>query len=226
MGEYYMKKYYEAYDERYKTVHQKGVSWSSDRPTPIVLDVMDRYGITAGEPILEIGCGEGRDSYAVLQRGYNAYCTDLSPEAITYCQNKYSQYSNRFGRLDCLRDDLAVQYDFVYAVAVVHMLVLDEDRNGFYRFIYNHLTADGYALVCSMGDGIHETQSDIRNAFVLQERNHEKGKMSVAGTSCRMVSFATFEKEINQNGFAIVEKGITASLPDFDGLMYAVIRKQ
>ena len=26
-----MRKYYEAYDERYKTVHLKGVSWSSDK---------------------------------------------------------------------------------------------------------------------------------------------------------------------------------------------------
>lgn len=29
-----MRKYYEAYDERYKTVHLKGVSWSSDKKHP------------------------------------------------------------------------------------------------------------------------------------------------------------------------------------------------
>ena len=35
-----MRKYYEAYDERYKTVHLKGVSWSSDKSTPVVLDII------------------------------------------------------------------------------------------------------------------------------------------------------------------------------------------
>ncbi len=51
------------------------------------------------------------------------------------------------------------------------MLVLDEDRNGFYQFIRSHLKSDGIALICSMGDGNYEMQSDISNAFELQERD-------------------------------------------------------
>ncbi len=84
------------------------------------------------------------------------------------------------------------KFDFIYSIAVVHMFVLDEDRNGFYQFIRRHLKSDGIALICSMGDGNYEMQSDISNAFEIQEREHETGKMMVAGTSCRMVSFSTF----------------------------------
>lgn len=104
------------------------------------------------------------------------------------------------------------------------MLVLDGDRDGFYRFIRSHLTAEGIALICTMGDGEFEMQSDISTAFTLQERNHDSGKMTVADTSCRTVSWNTFEKELKRNALTIVEKGITSSLPDFNSLMYAVVK--
>lgn len=220
------REYYAAYDERYKTVHSHGVSWSSDVATPIVLDAMDRYRIDRQGQILEIGCGEGRDARAVLGRGYALSATDISPEAINYCRKTMPQYASRFSVLDCLAEETAELFDFIYAVAVVHMLVREEDRDGFYRFIRKHLKPEGVALICTMGDGSFEMQSDITAAFTLQERNHPAGKMLVAGTSCRMVSFPTFEAEIGRNGLEILEQGITGSMPDFDKLMYAVVRRK
>jgi hypothetical protein len=41
-----------------------------------------------------------------------------------------------------------------------------------------------------------------------------------------MVSFKTFEEELERNRLVIVEKGITSSLPDFNSLMFAVVRKR
>lgn len=220
------RKYYAAYEERYKTAHAQGVSWSSDVSTPIVMEVIKKYHITHDQRLLEIGCGEGRDSKAVLEGGYRLMATDISGEAIAYCKKFMPQYESNFSILDCLSDRLEGQFDFIFGIAVIHMLVLDEDRNGFYQFIHNHLCENGIALICTMGDGKFETQSDITQAFTLQERNHETGKMMVAGTSCRMVSFGTFENELARNNLSIIEKGITSSLPNFDSLMYAVVKKQ
>ena len=56
-----MKKYYEAYDQRYRQVHERGMEWFSGQPTPIVGEVLAKYGITPDAPMLEIGCGEGQD---------------------------------------------------------------------------------------------------------------------------------------------------------------------
>lgn len=221
-----MKKYYEAYDERYKTAHLKGVSWSSEKSSPIVLDIIKKYKINASSTILEIGCGEGRDSKTVLESGYNLFATDISKEAIEYCKNIMPLYKAHFGILDCLNDKHQNKYDFIYSVAVIHMLVLEEDRNLFFRFINEHLTKDGIALICTMGDGMTEMQSDINDAFKLYEREHKSGKIVVAGTSCRMVSFETFESEIKSNNLIVIEKGITSALPDFDSLMFAVVRKK
>ena len=218
------RKYYAAYEERYKTAHARGVSWSSDVSTPVVMEVIDKYKISQNQRILEIGCGEGRDSRAILEHGFQLMATDISKEAIAYCKKIMPEYENNFRILDCLSDALYEKFDFIFGIAVIHMLVLDEDRNGFYQFIRNHLTADGIALICTMGDGELERQSDISSAFTLQERDHESGKMMVAGTSCRMVSWDTFDNELTRNSLTLIEKGITSALPDFNSLMYAVVK--
>lgn len=218
------RKYYTAYEERYKTAHAQGVSWSSSVSTPIVMEAIEKFGINHSQRLLEIGCGEGRDSRTVLEHGFQLTATDISKEAITYCKKEMPEYAGQFKVLDCLSGELDEKFDFIFAIAVLHMLVPDEDRDGFYGFIRSHLTNDGIALICTMGDGEMERQSDISAAFTLQERNHESGKMMVAGTSCRMVSWNTFEKELARNGFTLIEKGMTSSLPDFNSLMYAVVK--
>lgn len=60
---------------------------------------------------------------------------------------------------------------------------------------------------------------------MLQEREHESGKMMVAGTTCRMVSFKTLEAELKRNQLDILEKGITGAMPNFNSLMYVVVKK-
>lgn len=220
-----LKQYYEAYEERYKTIHQKGYSWSSDIATPIVLQTLSKYGIQKNDKILEIGCGEGRDANQLLKEGYNLLATDISEEAIKYCQSLNPDRSDYFKTFNCLNDNHDVKYRFIYAIAVIHMFVLDEDRQKFYSFIYNHLEENGFALICTMGNGKTEMQSDIKEAFELRRREHSIGEVEVAATSCRMVNFDTFNKEIKNAQLAIMEEGITSSSPDFNDLMYAVVKK-
>ena len=76
-----MKSYYEAYDERYKTIHAKGYRWAGGENTPIVLETIRKYAIPPSAPMLEIGCGEGRDAGFLLERGYDLLAADVSPEA-------------------------------------------------------------------------------------------------------------------------------------------------
>lgn len=221
-----MRRYYEAYDDRYRQIHDKGQRWSFDVPTSIVLSTMEKYGIKASARILEIGCGEGRDAKVVLDGGYDLLATDISEEAISFCKKTMPEYEKSFRVLDCISGVHKAKYDMIYSVAVIHMLVEDEDRNAFYRFIFEHLKEDGIALICSMGDGETEMRSDTSKAFTLQERNHVSGKVMVAGTSCRMVSSATFRCELQANGLKIIEQGLTSAQPDFDSMLYAIVRRE
>ncbi len=151
--------------------------------------------------------------------------TDISPEAIGFCQKRYPTYKDNFQIVDCIKDSLNEKFDFIFAVAVIHMLVLDEDRNAFYQFLHTHLTEDGVALICSMGDGNTERQSDIRTAFELQERTCEDEKVLVADTSCRMINNETFSQELERNHLFVLEKGQTSIPNAFPDMMYAVVKK-
>ena len=220
------RKYYEAYDDRYRQVHAENLQWFAEVPSKIVAEVIGRFGILHSSPILEIGCGEGRDARPLLKQGFHLLATDISPTAITYCQKLDPEHAGHYSVLDCVSGQTNKRFDFIYAVAVLHMLVNDDDRTAFYRFIREHLTPNGIALICTMGDGTFERSSDISTAFDLQERTHEEsGKtLMIAGTSCRMVSFSTFESEISQNSLELVEMGSTSIEPDFALMMYAVVK--
>lgn len=220
------RKYYEAYDDRYRQIHGAGLQWFYDDPTPIVMETVDEFHIPKSSKILELGCGEGRDAYPLLKCGYDLIATDISEAAIRYAGQKWPEFAGRFAVLDCVCADIPERFDFIYAVAVVHMLVEDSDRDGFYTFIRKHLNPGGIALICSMGDGETERKTDIQTAFDLQSRTHEQTgrEVQIASTSCRMVSFATLHEELQRNGLVVIKEGMTASEPDFPVLMYAVVK--
>ena len=222
-----MKYYYEAYDERYRQVHERNLQWASDAPSAIVSQVMNRWRIGPNAEILELGCGEGRDAAYLLGKGYDLTATDISPEAIRYCRERWPEFAEHFRVLDCVGGEMNQKFDFIYVVAVVHMLVEDAHRAGFYRFIREHLKDHAVALVCTMGDGTMERRSDITTAFELQERTHGQSgeKLLLAGTSCRMVGWDTFLGEIRESGLNVTEYGLTEVPSDFPVMMYAVMGK-
>ena len=221
-----MKEYYRAYDERYRTVHSLGLNWTSAAPTLVVAEVIEKYHIPQNAKLLDIGCGEGRDAFPLLEAGYDLTATDVSPEAIRYCRSRRPSFADRFLISDCMSDSLPYKFDFIYSVAVLHMFVKDEHRKGFYRFIREHLAPGGMALVCSMGDGIREYQTDTAAAFETGERQCGGNTVTVAQTTCRIVNKASFLREITEAGFMVNDYSLSPSPPEFDLLMCAVIQKR
>lgn len=220
------RKYYKAYDDRFRQIHEQDLKWFSEDPSPIVEETIRTFSISPQGKLLEIGCGEGRDAHSLLLQGFDLLATDVSPEAIAFCRREFPDFAMHFQVVDCVAGELDGKFDFIYAVAVLHMLVLNDDRNAFYRFIHAHLAPTGTALICTMGDGTYERQTDVLTAFNLNERIHEpSGKtVRIAGTSCRIVNFQTFEAELAQNNFDVIKKGVTAVEPDFPQMMFAVVK--
>ena len=222
-----MEKYYEAYDKRYKQVHDKGLAWESDSNSKIVEDIINKYNLQNAS-MLEIGCGEGRDARYLLDKGYKLLATDISLEAIKYCIDNDINHRENYKVLDALKDSTDnTEYLFIYSVVCLHMLVLDEDRNKFYKYIYEHLSKDGYSLILTMGDGKRESASDITKAFDDVERVHQETdeKINVAATSCRIVNFDTLFKEVKDNNFDILEHGVTEIENHFNEIMYVLLKK-
>lgn len=221
-----MRKYYEAYDDRYRQVHKENLHWFDENPSGIVFETMQKFCISTDAKILEIGCGEGRDARFLLNRGYDVLASDVSPAAVLFCREQDPNNRDRYVCLDCLSNSLDNKYDFIYAVAVIHILVLQEDRDNFYRFFREHLTEKSIGLICSMGDGIVERSSDISNAFEIQERIHEPSgtQLQLVSTSYRAVSFDAFREEMERNGLQVLETGLTDIQPDYWKTMYAVVK--
>lgn len=221
------RKYYEAYDDRYRQVHEENLLWFSQEPSKILWDIMEKFAVGKKQRILELGCGEGRDASVLLKRGYSLLATDISEEAILFCRKRFG-HEQQFQILDCVRGGLEDKFHFIYAISVLHMLVADEDRAAMLRFVHDHLEENGIALICSMGDGQMECCSDPSTAFALQERVHEATgrKLFLAGTSYRGVRFPVLEMELEDAGFKIVEEGITRIDPDYRNVMYAVVAKK
>ena len=222
------RKYYEAYDERYKQIHSMNLEWEANVHSPIIDEIIAKLKLNQQSKILEFGCGEGRDAIYLMQQGYDVFASDISPEAISFCKKKVPEYADKFMVLNACEDSWDETYDLIYSIAVLHMLVLEEDRNKFLAFVREHLNENGYGLILTMGDGEMERSSDIGNAFDKQERVHvETGtKVCIASTSCKIVSFTTLEREIEGNGLSIVEKGITSIEPGFPVIMYAIVKKK
>lgn len=64
------QRYYHAYDDRYRQVHEQELQWLSKIPSPIVAETIRDFMITPRHKLLELGCGEVRDAYPLLRQDF------------------------------------------------------------------------------------------------------------------------------------------------------------
>ncbi len=223
-----MKDYYKAYEDRYRIVHSKNKLWGSSKSTKEVIDIINKYNISSSQKILEVGCGEGRDVIYLLNNGYDVVGIDYSKSAIAKCNEiTNNRYKDRFISFDIMNDKLSSKFYFIYSIAVIHMFLDDEDRNNFYKFIYEHLENDGIALIISMGDGESNFKSEKKDAYKLVYRTNlnDNSKIKVTSTSCRVVDMNGFINEAVNNNFKVIDKCIIKDVPHFNSCMMMVLRK-
>ena len=222
-----MKKYYMAYDKRYRQIHKEGLMWEVSEHTPVIWDVISAYNITKNQDILDIGVGEGRDSIFLLKNGYNVFGIDCSEEAINVCKNIASINGfdeNRFFTKDIVVDLPDKKYDFIYSIAVIHMLCREHDRKKFFQYIKNSLKDNGIALVMSMGDGETEYISNYHEAYKDAVRTHfSDKKVVVASTSCKIVNKNTFISEAQKEDFKVKQYFVSDKNPSFDKMMCMIL---
>lgn len=225
-----MKKYYEAYEDRYKKVHQEtGLAWAGEKPSQTILDLLEKYHADENSSILEVGCGEGQNAFNLLAHNYNNLeAFDVSKEAISWCKinaKKLGLSENHFFVADALKDKLNKKYDFIYSVAVLHMLVEDEDRNKFLRFFHEHLNDNGKGFIIIMGDGKETRKTDPTKAFELADRPFGDSTVQVATTSCRMVTWEQFLAELEKAGLKVVDKYLDYTISGFNVSMVAEVER-
>lgn len=227
-----MKEYYKAYDDRYKTYHtEEGIAWAGDRPSYILKDILEKHTQNKSTAeILEIGCGEGQNALYLIKNGFNVKASDVSSEAVAWCKKeaiKNNLNPNNFFVLDALDNKLTNKYDIIYSISTLHMLVLDSDRTKFLDFIYEHLKENGIAIISIMGDGINEKNTtDISKSFEKTERHINGKTVQVASTSCRIVNWENFFKELKTSKLETISHTISTEISGFNSSMIVEVRRQ
>ncbi len=223
------RKYYEAYDDRYKKVHsEKNLAWAGEGHSPTIEALLKKHGATEKSSILEIGCGEGQNAIYLLSKGFNVRASDVSPEAIRWCKKKAKEQgvSGDFFVMDILRNNFTQKFDFIYSVAVLHMLVEQEDRDKFLRFVHDHLNEHGKAFIIVMGDGVETRKTDASKAFELADRPFWDETIQVATTSCRMVTWQHFLDEIDRANLKVLNHFLDRTIAGFVVSMVAEVERK
>ena len=219
--------YYTAYEKRYSQVYNKKMMWSSNQPTPDVINFFNEYNISKKNRVLDLGCGEGRDAIHFLDKGYNVFAVDYSKTVIEMC-NKITRnkYKDKFRNFDLIKDKMEEKFDFIYSVAVLHMFITQEHRDKFLTFIKEHLNENGRCLLCVFGDGIESYSSNIEDSFKNVNRTvmNNGTNLNIAATSCRVVSWDELEREIVYNNLKIEKKWISIEIPEFTNSMCVIVK--
>lgn len=215
-----MKEYYKAYEDRYKKVHKEtGLAWAGERPSPILKKLLKKHHANKDSSILEIGCGEGQNAIYLMSNGFNFEASDVSKEAIKWCKKQAKEMKldgKKFFVLDALDNNLKKKYDFIYSVAVLHMLVGDEERNKFLTFVRDHLNEKGKAFIIVMGNGIVTRNTGTEEAFELAEKAFGDSTIQVAATSCRIVTWEEYLAELDRAGLNVIDHYIDDTVSGFE----------
>lgn len=206
-------KYYNAYEERYKVIHEKKLTWFPKDATPEIEVWLDFYSVSKQDAICEVGCGEGRDVLNLISKGYQVTGIDLSESAIKKCRSLEKELDLpteiSWKVVDMAQnDDLLVgHFDYIYSIATLHMLVNQVDRLQFLKNINSMLKPGGKLLLVNKGDGDTFFSTGTEKAFDMEERQHyQTGEnIEVAATSFHSLKWTDHLEEFKNTGFKVVK---------------------
>ncbi|MCE9585821.1 methyltransferase domain-containing protein [Candidatus Uhrbacteria bacterium] len=118
--------------------------YANGKPEPIVEQLIEL--LPAGSEILDLGCGEGRNSLPLARRGMNVVGWDKCSKEIGILNRKADQESLRIQTVHCDMRDLRIGYDKWQAVLTIlclHFLRPDEAKERLQR-IRSTILPGGY----------------------------------------------------------------------------------
>ncbi|SDW00257.1 Ubiquinone/menaquinone biosynthesis C-methylase UbiE [Marininema mesophilum] len=143
--------YYYGYDERYKKVYAEGGTlWEEEGANEALVWFAQHYGLK-GKRVIDLGCGEGRDSLYLAQQGVHVTGVDVARSALEKARERA-----RAGELFCtflerdvlyLRNIPAETFDFAINMGCLHMITEEELRLKHLQRVYQIVKPGGYFLL-------------------------------------------------------------------------------
>ena len=182
-------------------------------PSPFAKYVGNK--LSAKQTILEIGCGNGRDSKFFASQGHQVIGLDRSGRAIELCKKLYSYKSLEFfsGTIADVAKINKKKFDLIYSRFVFHAMSLSEEIE-ILKTSYRLLNKDGQVFIeCR---SINDPLSDKGEILSETER--------IDGHYRRFIILEEFKQRLIQAGFKITKTIESNGLAKFEEEDPIVIR--
>ena len=149
--------------QQYYVGNIPGDSELVEHPSPFAQEVSAM--LDKGSLLLEIGCGNGRDSCFFASRGFSVYATDICAAAVDLTAKRLPQNCTALvvGAKDLPAD---VHVDYVYARFVLHALT-EEEQHKFFSWLRTHVKKKIFIETRSVNDPRYGKGKKVGfNAFV------------------------------------------------------------
>lgn len=186
-------------------------------PSRFALDMIER--LEKEKSLLELGCGNGRDSVFFARNG-------LSVTAIDQAQNAIAELNQKYADIEFLADDFVEsslyaerEFDYIYSRFTLHAITKNEQSKVFDN-VYNCLKNEGQLLI--------EVRSTKDLIYGLGERVGEH-EFIYENHYRRFVDKAELEEELTRKGFKITiseENRGFAPMKDQDPILLRVVAQK
>ncbi|MFD3976862.1 class I SAM-dependent methyltransferase [Streptomyces cyaneofuscatus] len=145
--------YYFGYEDRYRTVYENGARlWESAEPNASLLQMMKERPDVFSARIIDLGCGEGRDSLYLLSQGHDVVSVDVSHTALSRARELAAAADldpSGFVERDIiyLRGFDENSFDLAMNMGCLHMLVDEEQRARHISRVFDILRPGGHFIV-------------------------------------------------------------------------------
>ena len=185
-------------------------------PSPFAEYVASK--LNTKQNILEIGCGNGRDSKYFSSKGHHVTGLDRSAEAIELCKNLYSSdepIEFFYGTITDLAKTNKKKFDLIYSRFVIHAMSLNEELE---------MLKMSYKLLKKNGQLFIECRST--NDPLSQKGEILSHTERVFGHYRRFIILEEFKLRLVKTGFEVVEAIENIGLAKFGEENPMVIRVQ
>lgn len=165
--------YYLGYEKRYAEVYQNGgTTWEATTPNQSLLNVLSQSPeLFANKKVIDLGCGEGRDSIYLSAAGTDVVGVDISVSALNKAR-KLARKNNvkaKFVETNVLYlNGIPDEYfDTAINMGCLHMIVNSEERMSHLKNVHRILKCGGVFIIdhCqdNWGKGFFSLPGDLYN---------------------------------------------------------------
>lgn len=133
-------------------------------PTPFSKFILQYLDLENGKNLVELGCGNGRDSIFLSNSGINVLGIDQVNTEIKFLNKEFSSDNLKFICSDFTNLDLDFKFDYVYSRFTLHSID-EEAENRVLNWVSDHLNENGLFFVeaRSINDTLYNSGTQISN---------------------------------------------------------------